>query len=118
MAHCKKPSDVFHHILVKVVLSMNGVSYFVDCYSYLGDMSGRGYHIIYLRLQTPCSYILAASYNFTKYFNMAKSLQSHSHYKFCQGWMWIVLCSLEHKIRIFIAVTVNTVGSKDSGNFS
>ena len=34
--------------------------------------------------------------------------------------MWIVLCSLEHKIRIFIAATVNTVWLKghsgDSNN--
>lgn len=80
----QKSSDVFHHILIKMVLSMNGVSYFVDCYSYLQDMRGGGYHTAYLRLQT-CSYILEASYNFTKYVNMTKSLQLHSHYKFCQG---------------------------------
>lgn len=67
------------------------------------------------RLPSPEFYFLAVSYNFVKYFfNVTKSLQLHSHYKFCQGWLWIVLCSLEHKIRIFIAATVNSISSKES----
>lgn len=71
--------------------------------------------VTYPRLPIPEFYFLAVSYNFVKYFlNVTKSLQLHSHYKFCQGWLWIVLCSLEHKIRIFIAATVNSIGSKES----
>lgn len=67
------------------------------------------------RLPIPEFYFLAVSYNFLKYFlDVIKSLQLHSHYKFCQGWLWIILCSLEHKIRIFIAATVNSIGSKES----
>lgn len=76
-----------------------------------------GYCITYPRLPSLCSYFLAVSCNFMKYFNMTKSLQLHSHYKFCQGWVWIVLCSLEHKIRIFIAATVNTVWLKGIKRF-
>lgn len=78
---------------------------------------GYCYCITYPRLPHPCSYFLAFFYNFMKYFNMTKSLQLHSHYKFCQGWVWIVLCSLEHKIRIFIAATVNTVWLKGIKHF-
>lgn len=70
--------------------------------------------VTYPRLPIPEFYFLAVSYNFVKYFfNVTKSLQLRSHYKFCQGWLWIVLCSLEHKIRIFIAATVNSIGSKE-----
>ena len=103
----------------KLVLSMKGVLQFCKLFILLikRGVGGYGYCITYPRLPNPCSYFLAFFYNFMKYFNMTKSLQLHSHYKFCQGWVWIVLCSLEHKIRIFIAATVNTVWLKGIKHF-
>lgn len=89
----------------------------VNCSFYLQNRGWYGYRVTYSRLPNPCFYFLVVFYHFINYFNMTKSFQLHRHYKFCQGWVWIVLCSLEHKIRIFIAATVNTVWLKGIEHF-